>query len=191
MKSEFSTAVVLMISEAPALDEITVYLQDFIGKGRITIECFGKCWTTYFGAYGNGTLAEFVAKADSGYLLNCFLPNNLGMKALKQETAPALCEEAYLERILKVVQKGLATSAPTPDTAMKEFREEFINELLRTADIYANLYVQDEADDRECCIFDAQHKDAKALFKAIADAKKALKLAATSAGGRETSNSHE
>lgn len=89
-----------------------------------------------------------------------------------------------MKRVIKKAQSP--TSAPTPDTAMKEFREEFINELLRTADIYANLYVQDEADDRECCIFDAQHKDAKALFEAIADAKKALKLAAASAGGRET-----
>jgi hypothetical protein len=33
-------------------------------------------------------------------------------------------------------------------------------------------YVQDEADDMECCISEAQHEDAKALKQALADLEK-------------------
>jgi hypothetical protein len=96
MRTEKSTAEVLTIHDAHALDPITVYLQDFGTRGRITIECYGHVWTTYFGAYGTGTLPQFVAQCNMGYLLNRFLPQNLGVKALKSESA-------YLERILRAV----------------------------------------------------------------------------------------
>ena len=98
MRAENSSANVVTIFDAPALDPITVLLQDFGGKGRITIECYGKAWTTYFGAYGEGTLPSFVAQCNMSYLLNRFLPTNLGVKALKQESA-------YLQRILAAVKE--------------------------------------------------------------------------------------
>lgn len=98
VRVERSTAEVVTITGGEALDPITVYLQDFgFGRGRITIECYGKVWTTYFGAYGNGTLAQFVGRADRYYLLNRFLPTNLGVKAMKSESA-------YLTRILAEVR---------------------------------------------------------------------------------------
>lgn len=98
LRIEKSTAEVVTIYDAPALDPITIYLQDFGGRGRITIECWGKCWTTYFGAYGDGTLGEFVSQCNMSYLLNRFLPTNLGVKAAKQESQ-------YLERILTSVRE--------------------------------------------------------------------------------------
>lgn len=101
MKIESSGCRVVTVSETDRLDAITIYLQDFTRKGRITVECYGKCWTTYFGAYGDGTLINFVAKADVGYLVNRFLPSNLGVKALKNE-------EIYLRRIVIAVKDALA-----------------------------------------------------------------------------------
>ena len=109
---EKSIAEVITIREAPALDPITVYLQDFSGRGRITIECWGKCWTTFFGAYGDGTLSKFVSDCNMSYLLNRFLPTNLGVKAMKQESA-------YLERILRAVQETFK-QVPGDSSTQKE-----------------------------------------------------------------------
>lgn len=53
------------------LDAVTAFLQDFEpGRGQLTLVCWGRAWTHYWGSMGNGSsLAEFVLKASPGYVV--------------------------------------------------------------------------------------------------------------------------
>jgi len=60
----------LMIWEVEGLDPVAAYLEDQgTGKGKITITCYGKAWTAYWGAMGCD-IREFILSADNGYLIN-------------------------------------------------------------------------------------------------------------------------
>jgi hypothetical protein len=54
------------------LDHITVFTQDLEpGKGRVFVECYGRCWSAYWGAMGKGSsVLDFLARVDAGYLAN-------------------------------------------------------------------------------------------------------------------------
>lgn len=85
MKVETSTVTKLVITEAPWLDPITVFLEDFgrrdcptesdpnyqSAQGKITINCWDSSWNAYWGGMGPRTVAEFVAKCGWDYVLNC------------------------------------------------------------------------------------------------------------------------
>jgi len=59
----------IQIREVERLDPISVYLEDIgTGRGKITITCFGKSWTSYWGGMGNRTVSEFVRSCDNHYL---------------------------------------------------------------------------------------------------------------------------
>lgn len=70
MKVEKSTVTKLTITEAPALDPIDVFLEDFgPGKGSITIKCYGQSWTASWGGMGpTRTVARFFMDCDKHYL---------------------------------------------------------------------------------------------------------------------------
>lgn len=72
MKIEKSTVKKLTITGAPALDPITVYTDD-IGphQGKITIECYGKSWSAYWGGCGNEGVAAFLIACNADYIANC------------------------------------------------------------------------------------------------------------------------
>jgi hypothetical protein len=69
LKIQETTTKTLVISEAPRLDKITVFIND-IGQnqGKIIIECYGKSWSAYWGAMG-GTLSDFFLSCDNDYLI--------------------------------------------------------------------------------------------------------------------------
>lgn len=85
MKVESSTVKKLVISEVERLDPVTVFLEDFgrrdcptdtdpnyqTAQGKITISCYGKSWTAYWGGMGPRTVAQFVEQAGWDYVLNC------------------------------------------------------------------------------------------------------------------------
>ncbi|NVZ32014.1 hypothetical protein HX779_08510 [Pseudomonas sp. A4002] len=85
LQVERSTVTKLVITGAPRLDPITVFLEDFgrrdcpiesdqnyqTAQGKITINCWDKSWNAYWGGMGPRTVAEFVAKYDWPYVLNC------------------------------------------------------------------------------------------------------------------------
>ena len=85
MKVETSTVTKLVITDTPGLDPITVFLEDFgrrdcptesdpnyqTAQGKITINCWDSSWNAYWGGMGPRTVAEFVAKCDWHYVLNC------------------------------------------------------------------------------------------------------------------------
>ena len=75
MKIETSTVTKLLISELDALDPVTVFLEDFEpGKGKITISCYGKSWTSYWGAMSGDDVATFVCRTSPDYLIGCLAP---------------------------------------------------------------------------------------------------------------------
>lgn len=89
----------IVIDELRGLDRIHVYLQDVgVGQGHITIICYGKAWTVYFGAMGDLTIAGFFLRADVDYLLN------------KMYDGPKK-GEAYFTKIVLAVREALAEVA--------------------------------------------------------------------------------
>ena len=82
----------IQITGAPRLDPIQVFMQDFGGSGRITIECYGKAWSAYFGGIGVESLRKFIATSHPEYLAN-------KLTSGKQSKTDA----AYLDRIARAV----------------------------------------------------------------------------------------
>lgn len=69
MKIEKSTVTKLTITGAPALDPITVFLEDIEPRrGRITIRCYDEAWTAYWGGMGDRTIAQFFCECDEHYI---------------------------------------------------------------------------------------------------------------------------
>lgn len=67
-----STAKKMVITGAPSLDPITVYAEDVAPRqGKITIECWGKSWSAYWGGMGDCTLAEFFTSVNQDYVAGC------------------------------------------------------------------------------------------------------------------------
>jgi hypothetical protein len=59
----------VLIPPTGSLDSITVFWQNFgIGKGQITLVCWGSAWTAYFGGMGDDTIQQFFTQAGSYYL---------------------------------------------------------------------------------------------------------------------------
>jgi hypothetical protein len=95
-----------MLTEVPALDPITVILHDIApGQGKITVECYGQAWSSYWGAMGTRSVAQFVASCDVTYLVGKMNPITVGRSTGKSA-------EAYLARILTVVKEALGTVTP-------------------------------------------------------------------------------
>lgn len=71
MNIEKTAITKLTITGAKALDPIHVFMEDIEpGKGRITINCYTKSWTAYWGGMSNRTIAQFFCSCDEGYLSN-------------------------------------------------------------------------------------------------------------------------
>lgn len=70
MKIEAATVTQLTISEVPRLDPIRVTLTNYeLGKGRITIECYSKAWSAYWGAMSDRTVEQFFMDCTNDYLI--------------------------------------------------------------------------------------------------------------------------
>jgi len=72
MRIEPISVKALRIVDAPTLDPITVILRDLgKGQGQVMIECYGSCWTAYWGAMGEDvTLRQFLVRVDLSYLVD-------------------------------------------------------------------------------------------------------------------------
>lgn len=101
MRVELSKTDTMTVRDAQALDPVTVFLQDFgAGRGRITIECYGRAWSTFFGNYGSENLRAFLINCDVGYLASRVEDGSKSMTARDKE-------RAYLERIVRAMQDAL------------------------------------------------------------------------------------
>ena len=93
MRIEKQTASIFTIHEAPALDPITVILQDLGPKqGRLIVECYGEIWTAFWGGMGERTLRQFLVS---------FSPSYICGKMERPKTTKA--QVAYLMRVIEAV----------------------------------------------------------------------------------------
>lgn len=71
---ERSTVTKLVISGAPSLDPITVFLEDLAPcKGKITVSCWGKSWTAYWGGMWQGlNIGQFFCELNTSYIIGYF-----------------------------------------------------------------------------------------------------------------------
>ncbi len=74
IKVERSTVTKLVVTGAPNLDPITVFLEDLAPcKGKITVNCWGKSWTAYWGGMWDGlNIGQFFCELDAGYIIGYF-----------------------------------------------------------------------------------------------------------------------
>lgn len=104
MKVIESTVRTLKISGIESLDLITVYLENFeLGKGKITIECYGKSWSSYWPAMG-GTIEEFFMRTSEDYAAS-------NLQHMNSTTFDAeATEKAIAKEILRARKSGDLTS---------------------------------------------------------------------------------
>jgi hypothetical protein len=71
---ERSTVTKLVITGAPQLDPITVFLEDLAPrKGKITVSCWGKSWTASWGGMWDGlNIGQFFCELNAGYIIGYF-----------------------------------------------------------------------------------------------------------------------
>lgn len=74
LQVERSTVAKLVISGAPNLDPITVFLEDLAPcKGKITVSCWGKSWTAYWGGMWDGlSIGQFFCELNTSYIIGYF-----------------------------------------------------------------------------------------------------------------------
>ncbi|MFJ4542982.1 hypothetical protein ACIP1X_05180 [Pseudomonas sp. NPDC088885] len=111
LKIERSTVTKLVISGAPRLDTITVFLEDLgrrncsiesdpnyqTAQGKITISCWDNSWNAYWGGMGPRTVAEFVADCGWDYVLNC-LDRGISSTVFSGNALHALAEKCIIQR---------------------------------------------------------------------------------------------
>ncbi|MCU1736341.1 MULTISPECIES: hypothetical protein [unclassified Pseudomonas] len=111
LKVERSTVTKLVITGAPRLDPITVFLEDFgrracptesnpnyqTAQDKITINCRDNSWNAYWGGMGPRTAAEFVSDCDWHYILNC-LDHGIGATVFSGDALYTLAKKCIFQR---------------------------------------------------------------------------------------------
>lgn len=92
------------------LDPISVFVQDQAeGRGRIVVTCYGNAWQGFWGAMGDRTVMEFVAKCDPDYVAGSMLQG--------RQTRIAKHERDYATRIAAEVITEFRTLIDQRDAA--------------------------------------------------------------------------
>lgn len=88
--------------EVIGLDPITVYVEQFRpGAGRMTVQCYARAWTGFWGSHGpEAPLESFVASSDSEYIADGLIWGTRGLILRKNEKT----DEVYVQRIVRAIQ---------------------------------------------------------------------------------------
>lgn len=101
MKVEQGNCRVLVIKGAPALDPITVFIENYApGQGRMTVRVYDRAWTAAWFAMNGRTLEQFVATCDWDYV-HGNLTQGLNGRVLKYV---AKSDRDYLKRTILAIQ---------------------------------------------------------------------------------------
>ena len=72
MKITQSTIEQIVITDVERLDPVKVMIENIKpGVGNITITCFGKSWTSFWGSMSDRSIQEFFVDCNDSYLINC------------------------------------------------------------------------------------------------------------------------
>ncbi len=91
-----------------SLDPVTAFLQDFEpGRGQLTLVCWERAWTYFWGAMGDGsTVAEFVGRASTRYLVGkLMLPSDVMLKRAERR------EDQWVNQIIEGLKNELIRAA--------------------------------------------------------------------------------
>lgn len=95
------------------LDGIHVFWLDFApGQGSVTITCWGQAWSAYFGGMGTGTIKDFFASCDTGYMVT-----KLGITPMLKHSKR---NDAYVGRIVDAVRSAVKQGALASATPQAE-----------------------------------------------------------------------
>lgn len=85
------------------LDPVTAFLEDFApGQGQLTLVCWGRAWSHYWGAMGDGDLRWFILGCSTGYLVEkLMLPYDVMLKRSEKR------EEKRLSQIVEALKVQL------------------------------------------------------------------------------------
>jgi hypothetical protein len=93
------------------LDPVTVFIEDFEpGRGQLTLVCWGRAWSHFWGAMGNGSaVAEFVTSASTGYIVDkLMLPPGVLLKSAEKR------EERWLTQIVEALKHEIKERRTAP-----------------------------------------------------------------------------
>ena len=75
MKIKETTVRKLLITGIDNLDPVNVFVEEYTPtSGKITMECFGKAWSYFWGSIGDRSIMEFFCSCDNHYLSRKFDP---------------------------------------------------------------------------------------------------------------------
>lgn len=112
----YTNAQAILIFDVAGLDPITAYLEDHEpGRGTLTVRCFDRAWTCYWGGMGNGkSLVQFIASVDAGYIAGCLVR---GVRGIITKREVEYREEAYVQRIAQALKDAVAMDAAAAGSA--------------------------------------------------------------------------
>jgi hypothetical protein len=97
-----------------SLDPIDIVLENFEpGKGRITIRCWGRAWTSYWGAMSGRSIDQFFCSCDEHYLAGCLASGLHEDRYSPERTAEAAKHEVLKRR--RDFVRGVRSDAPALD----------------------------------------------------------------------------
>lgn len=144
MKIAQTKTTKLVITGTLALDPITVFTEDFgPGKGILTLHCYGRAWSSYWGAMSGNTVRHFVARANAGYVVDNLVS---GMAHRVQDASNH--EDAYLTRIVVAVQAAFRELETPAKRLAKLQRIEHANALIKVISDHGRRFFWNEKDQR-------------------------------------------
>ncbi|UIN53572.1 hypothetical protein [Pseudomonas kribbensis] len=99
LQVERSTVTKLVITGAPSLDPITVFLEDLAPRqGKITVSCYDKSWHAYWGGMWDGlTIGQFFCRLDEHYIIGYFSPSLSSMR-FSNDALLTLAKKSVIDR---------------------------------------------------------------------------------------------
>lgn len=104
MKITQSTIEQIVITDVERLDPVKVMIENIKpGVGNITITCFGKSWTSFWGSMSDRSIQEFFVDCNDSYLINCL---NRGISSVLDGTDNDANIEFVKGRICRLRRDG-------------------------------------------------------------------------------------
>lgn len=92
------------------LDPIAVYVEQYGPESsRMTVQCYSRAWTAYWGAHGIKGLERFVVISHVDYIIDNLTWGTCCLFGSKQEER----ERAYLRGIVQAIQNQFQTTQET------------------------------------------------------------------------------